>query len=263
MATSHVWHKLHLHRSEIARRLLLVGLVVGLPLASQAQKKSGTTASRGSRGQVKSITVQNLVAYDDKWFHPGMYIAPSFSRYIIEQSVGYTQTRQVSANSIVSPGLSVGFIADVRLAPNFNLRFTPGASFVTRRIEFKPYGYPKPDSIFTQELGGTQIDFPLLLKFTADRRRNSRLYVVGGVKSSVGVGNRRKDPARNLLRATATDLSIEYGVGMDLFYPLFKFGPELRFSNGLIDQLISGKDIYSRSLQSMKTNTVTLYLNIE
>ncbi|GAA3926682.1 porin family protein [Hymenobacter algoricola] len=234
---------------------------LAVPLAAQAQKSG--RASKGSKGQVKSITVDNLPGYDDKWFHPGMYIGPNFSRYKIEQSAAYTQARNVSANSIVSPGLSVGFIADVRLASNFNLRFLPGASFITRQVEFKPFGYSPADSILTQEVGGTQIDLPLLLKFKSDRRRNSRVYVVGGIRSSVGVGNRRKDPARNLLRASASDVAIEYGVGMDLFYPLFKFAPELRFSHGLTNMLEPGNDVYSRSLQSMKSNTVTLYLNIE
>jgi hypothetical protein len=263
MATPHVRYKLYLHGAEISRLLLLALVVLGLPLAAQAQKKSRTASSRSNKGNVKSITVDNLPGYDDKWFHPGMFIAPNFSRYKIEQSAAYTQARSISANSIVSPGLSVGFIADVKLASNFSLRFTPGASFVTRQVEFKPIGYVYPDSIFTQEIGGTQIDLPLLLKFKSERRRNTRVYVIGGIKSSVGVGNRRKDPARNLLQASASDVSIEYGVGLDLFYPLFKFGPELRFSNGLTNLLVPGKDVYSRSLQSMKSNTVTLYLNIE
>ncbi|GAA4006506.1 hypothetical protein GCM10022408_17860 [Hymenobacter fastidiosus] len=238
-------------------------IIIGLPLATQAQKKGRASASRGSDGRVKSITVDNLPGYSDKWFHPGMYIAPNFSRYKIEQSTAYTQARNVSANSIISPGLSVGFIADVRLADNFSLRFTPGASFITRRVEYQPFGYTPADSILTQEIGGTQIDLPLLLKFKSERRRNTGLYVIGGIKSSVGVGNRRKDPARNLLRASSGDVAIEYGVGLDLFYPLFKFGPELRFSHGLTNLLQPGTDVYSRSLQSMKSNTVTLYLNIE
>ncbi|WP_262922895.1 hypothetical protein [Hymenobacter cellulosilyticus] len=44
---------------------------------------------------------------------------------------------------------------------------------------------------------------------------------------------------------------------------MFKFAPELRFSHGLSNLLVPGKDVYSRSLQSMKSNTVTLYLNFE
>ncbi|TGE20102.1 type IX secretion/gliding motility protein PorT/SprT [Hymenobacter elongatus] len=267
MATPHIRYKLNLHGPKVAA-LAVATLVAGLlPTAVLAQKNSKTGASRGSRGQVKSITVNNLPGYDDKWFHPGFYIAPNFSRYKIEQSAAYVQAIQngtaISANSVVSPGLSVGFIGDVRLADNFNLRLTPGVSFLTRRVEFKPFGYQPADSIQTQEIGGTQIDLPLLVKFKSDRRRNARVYVVGGVKSSVSVGNRRKDPLRNQLQATSGDFAIEYGVGLDLFYPLFKFAPELRFSNGLSNLLQPNKDVYSRSLQSMKSNTVTLYLNFE
>lgn len=267
MATPHFRYKLHLHSSKVvalATAVVLTGLVPGTAFG---QKKSQTSASRGSRGQVKSITVNNLPGYDDKWFHPGFYIAPNFSRYKLEQSPAYIQAIQngkgVSANALISPGLSVGFIGDVRLADYFTLRFTPGVSFITRRVEFKPYGYEPADSIFTQEVGGTQIDLPLLLKFHSERRRNTRVYVVGGVRSSVNVGNRRKDPLRNQLEANGNDFAIEYGVGLDLFYPLFKFAPELRFSNGLNNLLQSNKDVYSRSLQSMKSNTVTLYLNFE
>ncbi|TGE28870.1 type IX secretion/gliding motility protein PorT/SprT [Hymenobacter metallicola] len=267
MATPHFRYKLDLHGAKVAS-LAVASLLLGLaPSTATAQKKSQTSASRGGRGQVKSITVNNLPGYDDKWFHPGFYIAPNFSRYKLEQSPAYIQAiqngRGVSANALVSPGLSVGFIGDVRLADYFNLRFTPGVSFMTRRIEFKPYGYQPADSIFTQEVGGTQIDLPLLVKFHSERRRNTRVYMIGGVRSSVNVGNRRKDPLRNRLQASSNDFAIEYGVGLDLFYPLFKFGPELRFSHGLNNLLQPNKDVYSTSLQSLKSNTVTLYLNFE
>jgi hypothetical protein len=267
MATPHFRHKLHLHGPKVAALAAVVLLAGVTPRSACAQKSSKSSASRGGHGQVKSITVNNLPGYDDKWFHPGFYIAPNFSRYKIEQSTTYVQNiksgQAVSANSIISPGLSVGFIGDVKLADYFNLRFTPGVSFITRRVEYKSFGYEPADSVQTQEVGGTQIDLPLLLKFKSERRRNARVYVVGGVKASVNVGNRRKDPVRNQLQATSSDLAIEYGVGLDLFYPLFKFAPELRFSNGLTNLLQPNKDIYSRSLQSMKSNTVTLYLNFE
>ena len=259
MATPHVRHKLHLHSSKIGYLGLLGCLLWLLPIGAQAQLKSRAKTSK--RGNVKSITVDNLADYDNRWFHPGFYIAPNFSSYRIEQSQAYVSAQGVTANSIISPGFSVGFVGDVRLADHFNLRFTPGVSFLTRRIEFKPL--LTSDSIETQEVGTTQIEFPLLLKFKSQRRRNTRVYVVGGVKPSFNAGNRRKEPDRNLLRADNTDIAIEYGVGLDLFYPLFKFAPELRFSHGLTNLLQPTPDVYGRSLQSMKAHTVTLYLTFE
>jgi hypothetical protein len=76
------------------------------------------------------------------------------------------------------------------------------------------------------------------------------VYVVGGLKPSVNVSS----PAagRAWLSVASSDLAIEYGVGLDLFYPFFKFAPELRFSHGL--NVAWGVDsIYSRSLQAVAT----------
>ncbi|SHK49780.1 type IX secretion/gliding motility protein PorT/SprT [Hymenobacter psychrotolerans] len=274
MATPHVRHQLHLHRSQIGRLALLGLLALAVPLGAQAQKKSRATASRGKGGQVKSITVENLPGYDDKWFHPGFYIAPHFSRFNLEQSPAYIAnqgtSRGVTANAISSPGFSVGFVGDARLGDYFNLRFAPGVSFITREIEFKPAGYvadpanaEDPAEIVTQEIGATQVDFPVLLKFHSERRRNTRVYVVGGLKPSVSVGNRRKDPLKNKITTARSDMAIEYGVGLDLFYPFFKFAPELRFSHGLNNLYQAENNVYSQSLQSLKSNTVTLYLTFE
>ena len=104
MATPHLWHQLHLYRTQLSRLTLLGLLALAVPLSAQAQKKSRASASRGKGGQVKSITVDNLPGYDVKWFHPGFYIAPHFSRYKIEQSSAYIANlgsgRGVTANAI-------------------------------------------------------------------------------------------------------------------------------------------------------------------
>ncbi|WP_139922457.1 porin family protein [Hymenobacter sp. DG01] len=266
MATPHVRHQLYLHGSKVTRLALLAVALGVLPFSAQAQRKSRTSASRGRNGQVKSVTVDNLPGYDSRWLHLGMYVAPHFSRYKIEQAAGYPG-QGVSANSIISPGFSVGFLSDFRVGDYGALNFSPGVSFLTRRIEFKPYGYSPqtsndPAEIEDQEIGSTQVDLPVLFKLKSERRRNSRVYIIGGVRPSFNIGNRRKDPEVNLLQAQSSDIALEYGVGMDLFYPFFKFSPELRFSHGLRNLYKPGTDVYSRSLQSMKSNTVTLYLNI-
>lgn len=274
MATPHFRYQLHLHGAKIIR-LACVGLLAAvLPWQAQAQQKSRTSISRGKHGKVKSITTNNLPGYDDKWFHPGFYISPNFSGYKIQQSQSYvnaiqatqgqgTRAGSVAANSLSSPGFSVGFVGDVRIVDFLSLRFAPGVSFLTRQVEFRAVGYQPADSIKTQQIGSTQIDLPLLFKFKSQRRRNTRMYLIGGIKPSINAGTRRQDPESSLLQVQKSDLSIEYGVGLDLFYPLFKFAPELRFSNGLRNLLVPNTDVYSRSLQRMTSNTVTLYLNFE
>ncbi len=267
MATTYLRHQLHLHRSKVNCLILAGLLALLLPVAARAQQhKERARASRTKTGKVKSITVKNLPAYDERWFHPGMYVGFIGSRFIIEQSAFYIKNQNVTANSIVSPSLGVGFIGDARLGgadSPFTLRFAPGVSFLTRSVEFRPRGYPAPDSIVTQEVTTTVVQFPILLKYHSARRRNTRAYMIAGLNPILTVSSRRSDPLRNQLRAMDSDLTLEYGVGLDLFYPLFKLSPELRFSHGLRNLLVAHNDVFSRSLQSMSTNAVTLYINIQ
>ena len=267
MATPHFRNQLHLHGAQLTRLALVAGLLAMLPSAAQAQRKARSRINRSAKGVVKSVTVQNLPAYDERWFHPGMYLGFSASRLNIEQSSYYIGKKWVTANSVLStPSISVGFIADVRLGgpeSPFILRFAPGVNFQYRSVEFRPTGYPAPDSIVTQNIDATVVQFPLLLKYQSDRRRNSRMYMIAGLNPSLTASNRRSDPLHNVLRAEGSDLTLEYGVGLELFYPLFKLAPEIRFSHGLKNLLVPRNDVFSRSLQYMSTNAVTLYINIQ
>lgn len=266
MATSYLRHQLHLHRLQLSR-LLALALLLALPFAGQAQqRRRPAKANRSRKGNLKGVTVANLSNYDDRWFHPGLYFAPGFSRFSIEQSATYIQRQTLTANSITSPDFGVGIIGDVRLGnagSPFILRFAPGVNFRTRRVEFGAHNGTPADSTFTQEVSSTVVDFPLLLKYQSKRRGNTRVYMIAGVKPSVSVTTRRSDLLRNQVQVSDNDLTLEYGVGLDLFYPLFKFAPELRFSYGLHNLLVDRPDVYSQSLQSLRTSTVTLYLNIQ
>ncbi|MDO7852270.1 type IX secretion/gliding motility protein PorT/SprT [Hymenobacter convexus] len=265
MATPHFRYKLHLHGAQVTRLALVGAVLLLLPTLAQAQRKAQSRANRGKNGTLKSITVQNLPSYDERWFHPGMYVAFTNSRFNVEQSAQYVARQNMTANAINSPSLGVGFIGDARIGgprSPFIFRFAPGVSFLTRKVEFIPRGTPS-DSIVTQDVTATVVQFPLLLKYQSDRRRNARMYMIAGISPSVTASNRRSDPLRNQLRTLNSDLTLEYGVGLDLFYPLFKLAPELRFSHGLRNLLVAHNDMLSTSLQSLSTNSVTLYINIQ
>ena len=271
MATPHVRHQLHLHRSQVGAwgwlGLLVLLLAAGPALA---QRKRSDAIDRNKKGRIKGITVENLPDYNRRFYRPGLSIAPSFSRFYIEQSATYIQNiqqgRSFTANAISSPGLGVYFLNDIRLGgPNtpFHLRFTPGLSFMTRQVEFVARTAGSPDTVRTQEVATTQLELPLLLKYQSQRRRNTRVYMIAGIKPSFAVTQRQNTPQINQLTVGRNDLLLEYGFGLDLFYPYFKFGPELRFSHGLTNILQPRDNRYSNALQSLRTNTVTLYLNIE
>ena len=65
--------------------------------------------------------------------------------------------------------------------------------------------------------------------------------------------------AKKSLNLKDTNLAVEFGFGLDLYYQFFKFSPEIRFSKGIAN-LVDNRNSYSLGLENVTTNTVTLYL---
>ena len=53
---------------------------------------------------------------------------------------------------------------------------------------------------------------------------------------------------------------LEGGLGFDLYFPLFKFSPEISFSRGMTDLLDNTENKYGKPLKRVNTNTITVYL---
>lgn len=203
----------------------------------------------------------NLPNYDDKLLHFGFYVAPHYTIY----KVKYSRFFQRNIDTIqgvrpkASPGFSTGFMISLRIDDYWNLRFLPGVSFYERAIWYRFKNAPEDK----QTIESTFVELPLLVKFKSQRRGNVRMYVTTGLKAGFEVGAKRKERTDRQLRTNNRDLSVEYGFGLELFYPLFKFAPEIRFSHGVNNMLEPDNNIYANSIQRIYTHSVTLYFNFE
>jgi hypothetical protein len=244
MASTYFRHQLHLYRYQVI--LLLFFCLLGGIAPAQAQKK---------------VIKKNLPSHDLKPMHYGFYLAGNISRYTLEHSQEFVQRNAFSAiNPKFGPGFTIGFVLNKRLTDFVDARLLPGVGFYSRPIEFVNGA---GDSTGVQEMGSTAIEFPLMFKFKSLRRGNIRMYFIGGAKASIDVGNKKKANESTGLVVNSEDFQIEYGVGLDMFYPFFKFAPELRFSHGLTDRFAPGTNPYSRNVQALRSHTITLYLNFE
>lgn len=240
MATANFWNMLYLHRYKIIAFLLL--LVCTFKIQAQDAQ----------------IKVKNLPNYDNKKMRYGFYLGGASTRFVVDYSASYVDSNKV-ANPKSTMGFTLGFVFNRRLGNYFNLRALPGVAFFSREVEFGT-----GDKAVLQEVGATTIQLPILLKYYSKRRQNSRMYFVAGMTPSYDVGgSKASERVDNKLRADRNNLSVEYGVGIDLFYPFFKFAPELRVSHGLTNVLIPDQNRYSTSFSDMRTNSVTLYLFFE
>ncbi|WP_114781414.1 type IX secretion/gliding motility protein PorT/SprT [Botryobacter ruber] len=255
MAFSYIWNKLHLHWQKIAKPAFIVLLLLGCQGTALAQVK---------------IKQDNKSNYDAKRVHYGFYLSLPLTSYKVEHSQEYANQLSKGASAMtinpkITPGFYTGLVLNVGLADYLDFRFVPGVGFYSRTIEYA--NIPQPDGTASKTenvtLGATVIELPLLLQYKSKRRTNYRMYFVGGIKPGIDLNSRKNDQPGEELRTQDFDLALEYGVGLDMFYPFFKFAPELRFSHGLINQHIADDNIYSRNLQRMTTNNVSFILFFE
>ena len=89
------------------------------------------------------------------------------------------------------------------------------------------------------------------------------MYLIGGIKPAIEVGTRRERAGVDRLLTKTIDVAIDYGFGIDLYFPMFKFSPEIRFSYGIINLLKPSDNILSNSIDKMRTNTFTILFIFE
>lgn len=129
------------------------------------------------------------------------------------------------------PGFSVSGLISLRLNTYISLRFSPGMMFGSRDIRFLDINNGTEER---QNIKSTYVTLPIDLKFAAQRVRNARPYLVGGVMPAFDVSKKRND----LLKLSSSDMFITVGFGCDFYLPYFKLIPELKFCFGLRDVLV-------------------------
>ena len=211
----------------------------------------------------------NLPDIDNKPFHFGFSLGFNAMDFGIVPSLMEIDGEVYTANiSDLQPGFTVGIISDMRLSRYLNLRLTPMLNFGDRNIVYKS----KPGGL-TQNINITSIPVcvPLLLKYSSERYKNFRPYLIGGGGFYVDLGRATDKP----LLLKPFDVYSEFGVGCDIYFSFFKLSPEIKFALGMnnmltpLDERTSGliltdKDkIYSNALSQLTSRILTFTFNFE
>lgn len=128
------------------------------------------------------------------------------------------------------PGFCVNGLIDIRLNNYFSVRFTPGLYFGSRNVTMREL---TTGSVERQNIKSAFLVTPLDLKFAAQRYRNARPYIVGGVMPAFDVAKKTSEN----LRLKTGDVYLSVGFGCDFYLPYFKLNPEIKFCFGLTDML--------------------------
>lgn len=180
--------------------------------------------------------IENLPNRDKHKFHFGFYLGMNQNDFKID--LNKTDFKNVRIESTPAFGFNVGLIADLRLHKNLSLRFEPGLVSNTKSLLFTNGGLDATEDIAAmnpiedvREVNATYLHFPVLLKFNTDRLGNYRPFLLGGVSYDYNLSSNednQSDNFSNEFRTTSSNLMYEVGLGMDFYFPYFKFSPSIR-----------------------------------
>lgn len=213
----------------------------------------------------QSGRIEYLPSFDKRKIHYGFYLGLNKNDF----KISLNDIASVpNANITVAPtsGFNVGIIADLRLHKNLNLRLEPGLMTNTKNIYFNHLPLSR-DSV--REVSSTFLHVPLLFKFSSDRYKNVRPYVLAGVSYNYNFSSNeanQDDNSSGQFRMKTNNFMYEVGLGIDIYLYFFKFSPSIRGIFAINNELKYDKDSESKwtaPVNFMGTRGVFLTLAFE
>jgi hypothetical protein len=162
----------------------------------------------------------------------------------------------------LGPGFNLGIIANWQFHKYFDLRVIPTLSFSDKSIEYSTILRKTPS--VTQTVSSIYLDFPLQIRFKSQPIGNVRLYVIGGGRYDYDLASNSNTRAQTLLKVGKSDVSVDYGAGIMIYFPYFIMSPEFKVSQGVVNVNVPVNGyIYSRAIEKLYSRTYTFTLNLE
>lgn len=211
----------------------------------------------------KGIAQPNLEQFDNKFLHFGFSLTMNNASMRVDANPDYFRKdtlRNIKQNAF--PGIGLGALTNFRLGKYFDIRLMlPQISFVQRNLE---YQFDATKKIIKIE--SAYCDGSLLLKYKSARRKNVRAYVIGGVRASYDLASSIKQNRSIISPVVSLEpftYGYEAGFGLDIYFPYFKFSPELKFCNTINNAVYYDGYLYTESISKLVPQMVVFSLHFE
>jgi hypothetical protein len=198
---------------------------------------------------------KNYSRFDERRAHFGFMLGINSAGFSVYQNASEFQLYNVkSITSTAQTGGQLGIVSTLKLwGPTTRLRFLPSLSFQERVLT---YTYPSikdptKDSTLEERIASTNLDFPLMFQFRTTRYNNFATYVLGGIQYSLDLQSQAKANQSNsdpFIKIKRDDFQVQAGIGVEFFTPYFKFGIEVKYSQGFVNSLIQDNTSSSRPI---------------
>jgi hypothetical protein len=206
----------------------------------------------------------NYYDFQQKNYYFGItlgYNSSSFKPFASQEFLYSDSIRAVT--SLNGPGFNLGIVTNLKIGEYFDFRFLPTLSFSERTLQFDR---TQTDGRLTNRpVESVFVEMPFHLRYKSKPYRDLRLFVIGGVKYGFDVASdSRTRQAESLVKISPTDFSIEYGAGVQFFFPYFIFSPEFKVSHGIGNTLLFNPNLEeSTVLEKVLSRTFTISLHFE
>jgi len=206
--------------------------------------------------------IEYLPNFDKRTIHFGYYLGMNSFNYKFEfiSPNDYPVTPPITPDNKYelavdlkkTYGFNIGFVVDLRLNDNINLRLEPGLvsnsltfNFLNAYTDHLPYlGQEGTERTIT----ATYLHIPLLFKFNTNRLNNIRPYILAGASYDYNFSSNEDNSLDNYdlqFRTTTHNFMYEVGLGMEFYFYYFKFSPSIRGIFAINDQLVRDSDLES------------------
>ena len=225
----------------MSKRILIIGFFLLVATAFFAQTER----------------VEYIPTFDRKLIHYGFYLGINQNDFklnftdkqIPNPDFPGTFYKKPNVTVVVNGGFNVGLIADLRLHKNLNLRLEPGLVSNTKKIVFNHLINSSIPQDSIREIGSTYLHVPFVFKFSTDRYKNIRPYILGGVSYDYNFSSNEKNQEDNSageFRMKTHNFMYEIGVGVDFYLYYFKFSPSIRGVFAMNNEIKYDNDLNSR-----------------
>ena len=246
---------------------------------------------------------ENLSRFDDRILHFGFYLGVNtmgyrFAHYsnvmqnpvLINDPLLNTTAEKYydgvhSFRAVISdikPGFSVGGVVNLRMNNVIDFRLTPGMSLGSRQLVFsenitksiesnvsKTALYPGLTLERFLTLPSAYIDFPAGFRYKGNRFGNLRPYIYGGGSFRWDLENKRI--SESVVHLKRAGYYAEVAIGLDSYFPFFRFTSEFKFSYGLNNIIRHDTDLTSENpppyfgyvFEKLNSNVFTLLFFFE
>lgn len=207
--------------------------------------------------------ILNMPEHDQKPYYFGITFGLNFSQYRIRYTESFAQTDTFKRiQSDFSTGFNLGLMANLRLNKRIDVRTIPSLSFAEKKLM---YTYPFTDSAVNKSIESIYLHLPLQLKFKSDRIHNFRFYgMLGGKLDYDLAANARSRRNDEFLKVKPLDAGYEIGVGFEFYNANFIFSPEIKLSQGLMNQIYNDKNLQlTNSIQGINTRMIVISIHLE